>query len=95
MTPERITELMNKGHTECVLEIERLQAELGKALISRYERDQIKALTAEVERLKALLTVANCPECDGSGGRQISEDEAVQCRWCFERHMAVLEKGTE
>jgi hypothetical protein len=30
MKPERICELMNKGHTECVLEIERLQAEVER-----------------------------------------------------------------
>ena len=46
-------------------------------------------LQAENARLKALLTVAKCPECDGSGGRQISDDEAVQCRWCYERSLEL------
>lgn len=44
----------------------------------------------EGERLKKLLSVAKCPECDGSGSilQQVGDDEweQQQCQWCYEKN---------
>ncbi len=44
--------------------------------------------TKEIERLRGLLKVAKCPNCDGSGGipHQVGngEWEQEQCQWCDE-----------
>ena len=31
----------------------------------------------------------HCPNCDGSGAKQISEDECEQCQWCHEFDMEL------
>ena len=45
----------------------------------------------------ALLRVADCPNCDGSGGipRQVAEEqwELEQCQWCDELH-SLLDRYT-
>ena len=45
----------------------------------------------------ALLRVADCPNCDGSGGipRQVADEqwELEQCQWCDELH-SLLERYT-
>ena len=45
----------------------------------------------------ALLRVADCPNCDGSGGvpRQVAEEqlELEQCQWCDELH-SLFERYT-
>lgn len=46
-------QLLESLHAAALKEIERLQSELSQRLPTRHERDQIKALQAEVERLKA------------------------------------------
>ena len=33
----------------------------------------------------ALLNVAVCPACDGSGSYPDNYGEQVQCQWCYER----------
>ncbi len=42
-------------------------------------REQIKQLQAEVEKLKSLLGMAKCPNCDGSGSipHQVSSRQYV------------------
>jgi len=61
--------------------------------VTRKIWEQGREIITERDHLKTLLRVAKCPECDGSGGIpvQVSEDdwEEQQCRWCFERNMAV------
>lgn len=47
---------------------------------------------SEVDELKALLKVANCPECDGGGVVQ-TPDEIHQCRWCHEKESALATIG--
>lgn len=48
-------------------------------------------LAAERERgLKKLLLYAECPECDGSGVKEIDAGgELAQCQWCCERDEAL------
>ena len=52
-------------------------------------------LRAERDRLKELLSVAKCPNCEGSGSyvRQTGEDtcEEMKCEWCSERYSALNE----
>jgi len=53
--------------------------------------------TALLAEAIALLRVADCPNCDGSGGipRQVAEEqwELEQCQWCDELH-SLLERYT-
>ena len=44
----------------------------------------IEALLDEVERLRKMLRIATCPNCDGSG-TYYECGEAAQCQWCDER----------
>lgn len=39
----------------------------------------------------ALLIVAQCPCCDGSGAYPDHYGEAVQCQWCYERNLIIKE----
>lgn len=60
---------------------------------------QVYELQAEVKRLRGLLIVAECPECDGKGtvcDGAISETEYQyhQCRWCFEKKQALERSKT-
>ena len=45
-------------------------------------------MEGRIAKLTALLKVAVCPECDGSGGipHQIAEDawQEQKCQWCAE-----------
>jgi len=49
--------------------------------------------------LKDMLTIAECPHCDGSGviANQVGDQEwePEQCQWCFEKNKALedIEKG--
>jgi len=49
----------------------------------------------EIEKLKALLKVAKCPniDCDNQGNIAVRDQdgdwEAEQCQWCYERAEAV------
>jgi hypothetical protein len=54
-----------------------------------YLEKEVKKLKRDKDALIVLLQVAVCPECDGSGGRQISENECAQCQWCFGRNLAL------
>ena len=53
-----------------------------------HARQDLPDCLAEIERLKGLLKVAKCPNCDGSGGipHQVAEAEweQEQCQWCDE-----------
>ena len=63
-----------------------VEAEVKRGDEWKYRAEAAEAKLAQVE---ALLAVAVCPACDGSGGipHQISDDEweQQQCQWCFER----------
>ena len=39
-----------------------------------------------------LISMAKCPDCDGSGS-YFSEDEEQQCRWCFESNQILTVVG--
>lgn len=46
----------------------------------------------ETERMLALLLVAKCPACDGSGAYYAGTKEdpdVVQCQWCDERQTLI------
>src|SRR5690606_3177697 len=43
--------------------------------------------------MRALLEVAKCPCCDGSGGRYDDYGNAAQCQWCYERSVAISAPG--
>ena len=43
--------------------------------------------------IRALLEVAKCPCCDGSGGRYDNYGNAEQCQWCYERSVAISAPG--
>lgn len=61
----------------------------GTELVKDEAMPLIRSPFSLVDILRALLKVAKCPACDGSGSiqHQIGEDEweAEQCQWCFER----------
>ena len=63
-----------------------LNIKAGQIIQLWHERD---AALDRVKLLRGMLAIAKCPECDGSGVRQISETEAVQCQWCDERKLAL------
>lgn len=44
-----------------------------------------------LENAVKLLEMAQCPNCDGSGGKQISETECEQCQWCDEKNKLIAE----
>ena len=55
-------------------------------------------LLAASPALYALLRAANCPECDGSGTKEVSrgyDDDGyqhfgpAQCQWCHERNSLI------
>ncbi len=49
-----------------------------------------------VEKQSPLYEILNnlkCIECDGSGGVQISEDEAQQCQFCYEIRYPFIEQA--
>jgi hypothetical protein len=46
---------------------------------------------AEYDTLIALLSVAQCPACDGSGAYHDVYGDPVQCQWCFERDQIIEE----
>ena len=51
---------------------------------------QIEELHTEVEALRALLHVAQCPDCGGSGAYYDSyTGEVFQCQWCDEKNQAL------
>lgn len=39
------------------------------------------------KELVALLKIARCPNCDGSGNISHDEWEQEQCQWCYERQV--------
>lgn len=80
MTPERIAELMNKGHTECVLEIERLQAEV----------DRLKAAAAQ-----AIGVLERVPGAVNYQKREELDSLWYDARLAIARLRAIVEKGTE
>jgi hypothetical protein len=62
--------------------------------------NEYHALKSAVEDLMGLLSVAKCPNCDGSGFKMfktgviddgIEEARAEPCQWCYERHEALKE----
>ena len=64
------------------------------------ERDKrIAELEAERDKLRGLLGVAGCPNCDGSGSiaHQVGDSdwEQEQCQWCYEKHLALKEIDNE
>ena len=54
------------------------------------ENDQLRKVC---EHAKMLLSMAGCPNCDGSGGKQISETECEQCQWCDEKNKLLADFG--
>ena len=56
-------------------------------------RAHADALQSRLSAAYALLSIAACPACGGSGAipHQISDDEyeAEQCQWCFERNATI------
>jgi tRNA U34 5-carboxymethylaminomethyl modifying enzyme MnmG/GidA len=108
MTKERIKEIRDFFYKpqfttssfakECLDEIERLQDELSQSIPSRYERDQVKALTAEVARLKAAFgpTIEMLKRVDGKGPFEFLHPEiSASVKQELARLRAILEKGTE
>lgn len=57
------------------------------------ERIRVSEVSDSNDELRALLRVANCPNCDGSGAIPLThraftgeiDHEAMPCRWCDER----------
>ncbi len=41
------------------------------------------------DTLVALLNVADCPSCDGSGVLTDNYGEPIQCQWCSERESVI------
>ena len=53
-------------------------------------RGGITARLVDPAPLEALLRVAQCPACDGSGSYpDPSDGSQVQCQWCYEREAAL------
>ena len=50
---------------------------------------------SKIKELKALLKIADCPNCDGSGAYMHNDGstaaEIVQCQFCHERTEALKE----
>jgi hypothetical protein len=70
--------------------IRELREQLAAQLqASRDNKDWFDALKTDYDALRALLRVAKCPNCDGSGSipHQVGEGEweQEQCQWCDER----------
>lgn len=69
------------------------QAEIGK-LVSENEslQTQLAESQAEVERLKSLLKVSKCRDCNDTGiirTRVYGDVDINPCRWCQEKSTAL------
>ena len=84
---------------ECLDEIQRLQSELEQRLPTRYERDQLKALTAEVERLKAAfeptIELLESVRSNSAISAEVWIALAEPVKHELARLRAIVEKGTE
>lgn len=49
----------------------------------------------EEDRLGEILAKTPCVQCDGSGGIQISEDEAEQCQFCWQLRYPFIETAKQ
>ena len=59
---------------------------VAEELADRIIAEEGKGLLGACEMAIKMLNYINCPECDGSGAKQISEDEVAQCQWCDEKN---------
>jgi hypothetical protein len=48
-----------------------------------------QALQTKNQKLKTLLTMAGCPNCDGSGAYYNNYGNVCQCQWCYEKEEAL------
>ena len=50
----------------------------------------------EIDKLRDLLAMASCPNCDGIGSYSMAglNGEVIQeqCRWCFEKNLLLNDK---
>ena len=49
-------------------------------------------LQAQLEAVRLLLEMAQCPQCNGDGAYYDGMGEVHQCQWCYERKAAIGEK---
>jgi len=47
-------------------------------------KDILRRLALQRDMLKNLLSIAKCPNCDGSGAYYDNNGEVCQCHWCYE-----------
>jgi hypothetical protein len=87
----------------CMCEIDPTHTDPGEketALALKY-RQRARVAEDLNKELARLILLADCPECDGSGGvpQQVAEADWVQqqCQWCFEAGEALgsLDKQLE
>jgi len=52
-------------------------------------QSQLEASQQEVEKLRELLKVSACPNCDGGGAYYDNMGEVCQCQFCYEREQAL------
>lgn len=62
-----------------------------EAIVLKYLAAQHAEDAAAGEKVRQLLTVAKCPNCNGEGWyvqaqRNTGEPEQVQCEWCHEKN---------
>lgn len=75
-------------------------AEIGQAIAHlkdalAADKDDWRKVVESLDDAVRLLEVAQCPNCDGSGGKQISETEWDQCLWCHEKEIAIARRHCE
>jgi hypothetical protein len=84
------------------LQLDPIDGSLTKERMVGYAKmiNTYHALKNAVEELRGLLSVAKCPNCDGSGFKMfktgvidggVEEARAEPCQWCYERHEALKE----
>jgi len=74
---------------------------IAQDTLKQFNRENVVILSVEQHKkiidteakLKTLLSMAICPECNGSGGGmpiQVTENDWIQqCQWCFEKNEII------
>lgn len=87
IAPRRVKELK--------AEVASLKAEVADEKFTvKQQHKKIVKLRTDNAKLRGLLSVAKCPNCDGSGGIRDSVTGclAEQCEWCAVREQALKEE---